>query len=133
MDCETTIRQFLEEVFNQGRLELLPDFVQPDFRYRAPGGIEIEGIEQLSAFIAQLRAAFPDARVEIEEVIATEDRASTRFQLTGTHRGAYLGIASTGRSIHVAGMVHSRFHEGKIAEDWEILDMHGMLQQLGQA
>lgn len=42
-----------------------------------------------------------------------------------------MGIAATGRQVKVNGMVLSRFEDGKIVEEWEILDQLTMFQQLG--
>ena len=53
--------------------------------------------------------------------------------LTGTHRGDLLGIPATGKRIHVHGMVRSRMRDGRIADEWEVLDMQTMFEQLGLA
>jgi len=42
-----------------------------------------------------------------------------------------MGIAATGKQVMVNGMVLSRFEDGKIVEEWEILDQLTMFQQLG--
>ena len=51
--------------------------------------------------------------------------------LTGTHEGDLMGIPATGKQLKFHGMVLSRFEEGKIIEEWEILDMLSMFQPLG--
>ena len=53
------------------------------------------------------------------------------FTLTGTHRGPLLGNPATGHRVEVHGMVRSRFRDGKVVEDWEILDRLGLFEQLG--
>jgi predicted ester cyclase len=55
----------------------------------------------------------------------------TRWIGSGTHLGELMGIAPTGNQVRVAGMTISRIEEGKIAEEWEIYDALGMMQQLG--
>jgi predicted ester cyclase len=42
-----------------------------------------------------------------------------------------MGIPATGKEVTVHGMVRSRLEGGKIIEDWEILDMLALFQQLG--
>ena len=44
-------------------------------------------------------AAFPDAQATIEDLIAEGDKVVTRFTLRGTHRGAFMGIAPTGKHV----------------------------------
>ena len=41
------------------------------------------------------------------------------------------GDSSTGKEVTVSGMTISRIENGKIAEEWELLDALGMLVQLG--
>ena len=57
----------------------------------------------------------------------------TRWTATGTHRGELFGIAPTGRTMTVTGILITRFDGGRIAEEWESYDALGMLQQLGAA
>ena len=47
------------------------------------------------------------------------------------HNGDLMGIAATGKHMKVSGMILSRFEEGKIVEEWEIMDQLAMFQQLG--
>jgi predicted ester cyclase len=42
-----------------------------------------------------------------------------------------MGIPPTGKPIEVSSIIVSRFDNGKWAEDWVLIDMLGMLQQLG--
>ena len=45
--------------------------------------------------------------------------------------GSFLGIPATGRRVRGQGTVILRIAEGKIAEEWEMSDLLGLLQQLG--
>ena len=42
-----------------------------------------------------------------------------------------MGLPPSGKRISVAGITISRFEDGKVAEEWELYDMMGMMQQLG--
>ena len=76
-------------------------------------------------------AAFPDAQLTIEDLIAEGDKVVGRFTMRGTHRGAFMGIAPTGKHVTMTGINICRIEEGKIAEMWQNLDTLGLLQQLG--
>ena len=76
-------------------------------------------------------AAFPDAQATIEDLIAEGDKVVTRFTLRGTHRGAFMGIAPTGKHVTMTAIGICRVEEGKFAEVWENVDALGLLQQLG--
>jgi predicted ester cyclase len=77
-----------------------------------------------------LRAAFPDLRAEVVEQIADGDRVATRKIFHGTHRGAFAGIAPTGREVTIAVMDIVRIGEGQIREHWNVVDVSGLMRQL---
>ncbi|MDJ0974222.1 MAG: ester cyclase [Planctomycetota bacterium] len=124
------MRQLIDEVFNQGKLDVIPELVHPDYVYRSPGE-QIDGADGLAALIGSYRGAFPDLHVHIDEMIATEDTTVTLVTLTGTHQGDLLGNPPTGRRVRIHGMIRSRFEDGRIRDEWELLDMLGLFEQLG--
>ena len=69
--------------------------------------------------------------MRIDDLVAEDDKAVSCFTMTGTHNGDLMGIAATGKHMKVSGMILSRFEEGKIVEEWEIMDQLAMFQQLG--
>ena len=44
-----------------------------------------------------------------------------------------MGIAATGKTVSMNGMIVERWADGKIAEHWEQIDMMGLMKQLGVA
>ena len=125
-----TIRFFIEEVFNKGNFSILEEVIHPEYRYSSPEG-QLEGIDQLRDLIQGFRQGFPDLNLSIDDLFVAENKVCTRFTLTGTHQGEYMGISATEKAIKVTGVVISRLTDGKIIEEWEILDMLGFFQQLG--
>ena len=125
-----TVRVFIEEVFNKGNFSILEEVIHPDYRYSSPEG-QLEGIEQLRDLIQGFRQGFPNLNLSIDDLFAAENKVCTRITLTGTHQGEYMGIDATDKAIKVTGVVISRITDGKIIEEWEILDMLGFCQQLG--
>lgn len=75
--------------------------------------------------------AFPDFNAEVEDLIAEGDRVVSRATVSGTHKDELMGIAPTGKHVTVKVICITRFADNKIIEDWELVDMFGMLQQLG--
>lgn len=78
-----------------------------------------------------MRSGFPDMHWKVEEQLSEGDRVLTRFFWTGTHRGMFLGVASTDRSVSVWGMVIDRLVEGRIKETRILMDTLGLMMQLG--
>ncbi len=127
---ERTMRRFVDDILNAGDPSVLPELIHPDYVHRAPGE-ELHGADGLTALLNGYRTAFPDLRIEIDELLAHGDVTLLSFTLTGTHRGDLLGHPATGRRVKAHGMVRSRFRDGKIAEEWEILDQLTLFEQLG--
>jgi len=82
-------------------------------------------------FIAAVTAAFPDGQSTIEDLIAEGDRVMQRVTFRGTHQGEFLGVPATGRTVSAWVMVIRRMAGGKVAEEWQLVDGLGLMQQLG--
>ena len=94
-------------------------------------GIEEPGLAGIRRFYEAFWAAFPDARLTVEDVLTEGDRLACRFVVRGTHRGELMGIGPTGKSVHLPGITILRFRAGKCVERWSQADFLGLLQQLG--
>ncbi len=127
---ETTMRRFIEQVINNGDLPVLDEVIHPNYVYRSPDQT-LQGPEALRDLFIAYRAAFPDLHLDIEEVISAGSKTVISFTLSGTHEGEFMGIASTGRQMKVSGIILSRFENGKIIEEWELLDQLTLFKQLG--
>ena len=78
------------------------------------------------------RAAFPDMRMDVEEIIASGDRTVARVKVSGTHDGEFLGMPPSGRRIEVQLIDIMRFDDdGLVREHWGVADMFSLMQQLG--
>jgi predicted ester cyclase len=89
----------------------------------------LKGAKQL----IELWSAFSDRKVTIEDSVAEGDRVAVRFTVSGKHTGAMMGIAPTGKTIHISGSGIFRIVDGKATDNWVNFDALGMLQQLGAA
>ena len=75
--------------------------------------------------------AFPDHHFTVEDMIVEGNKVVTRATARGTHKGDFMGIAPTGKQFTMMGIWIYYIADGKIIEDWEVLDQLGMMQQLG--
>ncbi len=78
-----------------------------------------------------LRAAFPDQRWEITELLADGDRVAMYCTWTGTHDGPFMGMAPTGRRASVPHMYLFRLADGQVTEYAAVRDDLAMMGQLG--
>jgi predicted ester cyclase len=90
------------------------------------------GVEGVRQFVAEIRRAFPDLHGIIENQIAEGDKAMGRERCTGTHEVQFAGLAPTSKQAAFELIDINRFDaSGKVVEHWSLLDMLGLLQQLG--
>jgi steroid delta-isomerase-like uncharacterized protein len=127
---ETIVRRFVDEVINNDDASALSELVHREYRHRTPGR-ELRGRDGLKALFDDYRSGLSDLNVVIDDLVVSGDKVVTSIRLTGTHSGDLLGIPATGKLLSVHGMVLSCLEDGKIIEEWEILDLLGMFRQLG--
>jgi steroid delta-isomerase-like uncharacterized protein len=122
----------LYDLINAGDIDGFGELLAEDFvEHEEMPGLEPskEGVKQL---FHMYRAAFPDLRMEAQDVLVSGDKAVARVRATGTHQGEFLGIAATGRSVDVQLIDITRFGDDGLArEHWGVFDALAMMQQLG--
>jgi steroid delta-isomerase-like uncharacterized protein len=124
------VRLFDEEFWNKGNLAAVDELIEADASIFLPGRGPVRR-EDLKAFAASWRDAFPDWHNTTEEMVAEGTRVAERWTGRGTHQGAFQGMAPTGRSVTVAGTVFYRITSGKIVEFRGQFDGIALMQQLG--
>lgn len=125
------VRQFIEEVLNQGNIDASEKYFWEDMVEQVPLPGQGPGLVGLKDMLRGLRAAFPDMHWIVQEQISEGDRVLSRFEWTGTHRGTFLGVSATERTVAVWGMVIDRFEGSRIKDTRIIMDTLGLLMQLG--
>jgi steroid delta-isomerase-like uncharacterized protein len=87
-----------------------------------------EAIEQLYATYFR---AFPDLKMQWDEVLVDGDRVALFAHATGTDSGGFMGLPPTGRSISVGLVFLYELKDGRIARERRIYDFTGVLLQVG--
>ena len=89
-------------------------------------------------FYAAIWSAFPDLHHDILDMVAEdsqgegeEDKVAVRYNIIGTHKGELQGIPPTGKKVSFSAMDFITLIDGKVAEEWEIADTMGLMQQIG--
>jgi steroid delta-isomerase-like uncharacterized protein len=131
MDNTAAIRR-LYDLINAGDIDGFGDQLSDDFvEHEEMPGLERskEGVKQL---FHMYRAAFPDLRMEPQDVLASGDKAVARVVATGTHQGEFMGMPATGKRVEVQLIDITRFgDDGRAVEHWGVFDALSMMQQLG--
>jgi steroid delta-isomerase-like uncharacterized protein len=130
-DNSTIVRHFVDQVLTQGNIDSADQFFWHDMVEQVPLPGQGPGLKGLQDVLRGMRVAFPDMAWTVEEQVSEGDKVATRFEWTGTHRGEFLGVPATGRTVNVWGMVIDRIEGGKIKDTRLIMDTLGLLTQLG--
>lgn len=126
----------LHEIWTAGDLAAVDEVYAPEFIGHFPSSSHLPerlGHAGVKEGIRRIKLAFPDWRENIDEMITEGNRVVTRYTSHGTHRGNFRGIAPTGRTISVREVSIYGVVNGKVREQWCLLDELDRLQQLGAA
>jgi steroid delta-isomerase-like uncharacterized protein len=121
-------RRFFEA---QDRLRGGPDPELCSATYTAQiGGNSPMSLAGHQQFAKLFYGGFPDICHTIDETIAEDDRVVVRFTLRGTHKGDFLGIPPTGKSIEVSAIAILQVVDGHVNRLRAVFDQASMMQQL---
>ena len=110
------MRRIYEEMWNRAETSVARElFVKP------------EGVEK---FVSGFLTSFPDLQHTVEGMIAEGDQVAVRFTARGTHSGAWLRFAPTGRFIQYTGITLARIDGDKIVEHHTWWDKAGLIEQV---
>jgi steroid delta-isomerase-like uncharacterized protein len=127
---EVVVRRLMEDVWSKGNLKLLDEILTPDYVDNDPVNL-VRGIDGARDTVKKYRSAFPDCRLDIDEIFSVGDRVVVRFHYSGTHQNTLEGIPPTGRHVTGPGIAIHRFAANRIQESFTNWDALGLMQQLG--
>jgi steroid delta-isomerase-like uncharacterized protein len=113
-----------------GSLDALDGAMTADVKRQSTGGLSSDGLDALKKVMTDLRTAYPDAKVVLDESYHMQDRSFHLWTFTGTNTGP--GAAPpTGKSVTLTGATFMRYQDGKIAEEIVYFDVLDWQTQLG--
>lgn len=131
-EAERVFRRLIDEGFNGGDLSVADELTSPEMvEHQDYGPGHAPGAEGVRAVISSLRRAFPDFRLEIEDLTVSGDAAWARLIASGTHDGPFMGHPPTGRRMQANVFDVVRVVDGRLVEHWGVPDRLSVLYQLG--
>lgn len=132
---EQDIRRLVEEAYTalnrrdlDAHLKLLDDsYVWESDVFPAP----ITGREASRQTFKEYLAAFPDLRLDIEQILCSGNHVVVRWRSTGTHKGEFRGIAPTNRQVTLHGCNVHEIKNDRFAKTFGYFDRLAMREQLG--
>lgn len=117
-------------IFNEQDPSIADEIFAPTFTAHVSGAPTLDR-EGWKGYLEVFRASFPDLRLEVEDIIATDDTVVLRVVLHGTHTEEFQGIAPTGQQVAFPGIAMHRIENGQVVEHWGVMDLLSLMQQLG--
>jgi steroid delta-isomerase-like uncharacterized protein len=106
-------------------------YYREDVVYHGNDG-EIRGRDNVKAYLQTFMTALPDLKLTVEDIFGEGDRVFSRARLQGTNTGEFNGMPPTGRSVDISWIMNAcRVQDGRIVEEWEVLDQLELVRQLG--
>jgi steroid delta-isomerase-like uncharacterized protein len=124
---KAAVRDCFEQA-SRGNFDALQSILAPDYVIHPEEACGAGGIAEM---VQGYRNAFPDLNVTIEQQFTEGDYVATRTAIRGRHDGELMGTPPTGRQVEFTGLTISRCRDGKIEEEWELVDVTTLLRQIG--
>src|SRR3990172_72525 len=136
MATAADITRRIFQAYNDRDLDDMLASVNPDVRITLPGGQLISGKEEMSAHEQQEWEGFPDARVEVRQVIDQGSIAAAAFIWAATNTGPLhlpdgSTIPPTGTRIELPCVSVVEFKDGLVAAERNYWDLMEAFQQMG--
>lgn len=130
------VLRFYDQLWNERDLNVADEiFAAECVTNQLQSGVETLAVnrnpEAVKQHVSEWLAGFPDLQFTVEQMLTSDDCVMTQSVMRGTHRGIWFGIAPTGKQVSVRLSVIHRIKDGKIIEDWVMVEALGFLQQLG--
>jgi steroid delta-isomerase-like uncharacterized protein len=113
---------------SQGNFDALHAIVSPDYVVHPE---EVHGPDGLAEMVQAYRSALSGLSVTIEHQFTEGDYVATRSTIRGRHDGDLMGTPASGRDVAFTCLTISRCRDGKIEEEWELVDTMTLLRQIG--
>jgi steroid delta-isomerase-like uncharacterized protein len=120
-----------EHAFRAADQATIDELCHPGLADHNPAPDEEPTLAGFKQKVAGFKAAFPDLKEDLQDIIAGGDTVATRWVVTGSQQREIMGIPASGQTIRVEGMNFYRLKDGRVTDIWTQFDGVALLQQLG--
>jgi predicted ester cyclase len=122
-----TVRELIERVMNEGDIGFAEKTLSEDYVERSPmpGGTADKA--GAIAMFNMMRSQTPDMHIEVEEVIASDNKVAVHSTMTGTDTMGFMpGMSPTGKPFRMDAIDVFTFNDaGLNSEHYGVYDMNG--------
>ena len=124
------VKDFMNALWVKRDLDIAINYLAEDINYYGVRS-ESHGKENYSKMLSGYLSLFSDVVIDIEDMISEKNKVYYRGSLTGILDGDFEGINVTNKKVSIKFFDEMEIEEGKIKNDWDLLDELGLMQQLG--
>jgi predicted ester cyclase len=124
-EVEAFVRNYAALIWDYKMIGKIYDYYQPDIEVIRENRVLIKGVEQYVEDVTKLLAAFPDMKVDVENVIVSGSpeegfKVFRRMRYKGTNKGYSQFGPPTGKSLGNGCLGLTMFYLKKIDGAWKI-------------
>lgn len=128
-----TVVRAIEEAWDSNDLDSLDEYFADEFdnSLSAMPGVPA-GLEGAKMVHQGAMKSFPDRKVEILDLVASDDQVAIRGRITGSNQGGFelLGAPANGNPIDFQYAAIYTLRDGKVVSHWGLNDAQTLWQQL---
>jgi predicted ester cyclase len=137
-DVERDVLDWLHEIHNKRMFGKIKDVYAPTVQYHGPLMRELYGHGAVTHQTLGLYSAFPDGFFMPQHICSNPceeggTKVAVRWLVEGHHLGwgvmETLG-APTGKRVQIMGMTHFHIKDGRIVDEWNVIDEMSVLMQI---
>ncbi len=128
-DNKALVRKIYDRIWNKGDISAVDELFDAEYNDHIIEGTPgtSPGPDGFKAVINQIRTAFPDMTIKIEDMIAEGDKVVSYWTNTGTNTSGLNGMPATGKKVEMEGVDIYRIANGKVVEVWGVHDVTELL------
>jgi steroid delta-isomerase-like uncharacterized protein len=132
-EIKTKVIRANHAAWNEGELDALDEIYSPDLVRHEPPFPEKPDLATYKQWIADSRVSYPDAKLNIDEMIIVGDKVASKWTFTGTHSGSHtaLPIPPSNKFVEMKGASFAHMKGDLMTEEWIYGDYMGLFQQIG--
>jgi ketosteroid isomerase-like protein len=125
------VSRYFDEVWNQGRLDVLDELLAPDYLNHSPGIPNPRpGPQDLKPIVRMMREAITGLHYEVLDMVVAPDKVAVHLRVTGRHTGELFGMPARGAAIDVRQMQIEWIRDGRIWQHWRLTDEAALARQV---
>jgi predicted ester cyclase len=128
---EREVLAFLRDVIDEHHGNQVAKYLTKDTEWHGGTVGTVAGRANVSGLFAGVVASLPNSHIVIQDIFGQGDQVAVRVTVSGTQKGALLGIPASGRNIHWTGEDLYTLTDGKISSIWAGDDWTAILYYTG--